>query len=902
MRGPDRSSVPRVHAAPVRLGRGGEPPGLLVAKLSPPELPIDVVVRERLEDRLWAGSDRRATLVSAGPGWGKTMLVSSWASTLPHSRPLAWLSLDSYDNDPVVFWSYVLAAVRGSGEVQGGILDSLTVRPPVGPAVLRRIVLGLAELTRPLVLVLDDFGEIENPDVLEGVAELLRHPLPLRLVVTTRADPQLHLHRLRLQGELSEIRSQDLAFTPAEATALMRRSGVDLPTHLGRSLFARTEGWAAGIRLTAMFASRSGQTAPVEEFVSGDGTVADYLLEEVLDTVSPDQRLFLLRTSISNRLCANLADLLSDGSDGQRRLDELARSNAFVVALGPERVWFRYHALMAELLRYRLLIEDPGLVPVLHRRAAQWFASQGEALEAVRHAVQAQDWRLVGDLMVQGAGLRAVSVERQAFDSLLSEIPVPELATSAELRLCAALRRYIAHDYDGFALQVSLARRILGDRESQDGSPVEAFLDVAEMILARVRGDVPALIAASRALLDRMADLGRTGLPLAAQYESPALSNHGLALLWTARDVEAEPYLRAAVSAAAAAAADLTWINAQGYLGLLELTRGRLRAAESHARDGLELAERQGSSESAQVIVNYLVLAEVRLQQNALAESQRMLDAALIAQKNDPDLSPDPALRALGARLLIASGDVRGARAAMDALNSYRDRTQLPKLLNYRVTAVDAELELAVGRPTAALAAVAPFLDDSGVAVDELRVAAARARLALRQFAEAQAAVSSVIETADNPVAAVGAWLVTALAADGLRQDHRALAALERALVIAEPDDIRRPFVAYHNQRLEAMLKHAASVTTIDSFASGILGGLLSAASSPTPTPMRETLTDRERIVLSHLATIHTNQEIADQLFVSVNTVKAHARAVYRKLEVAGRRQAVERARELGML
>jgi LuxR family maltose regulon positive regulatory protein len=279
-----------------------------------------------------------------------------------------------------------------------------------------------------------------------------------------------------------------------------------------------------------------------------------------------------------------------------------------------------------------------------------------------------------------------------------------------------------------------------------------------------------------------------------------------------------------------------------------------------------------------------------------------MLDAAMAAQKIDPDLTPYPAVQALGARLLIASGEVRGARAALDALGLYRPSPHSSKLLSYRVTAVDAELELAVGRPTAALDAVAPLLDHSGVAVDELRVLAARAQLALHQFAAAQAAVSSVIETEDNPVAAVGAWLATAMAADGLRQDHRALAALERALAIAEPDDIRRPFVTYRNQRLEAMLRHAARVTTINTFATGIIGELLSATSTSTPTAMREALTDRERIVLSHLATLHTNQEIADQLFVSVNTVKAHARAVYRKLEVAGRRQAVERARALGLL
>ena len=879
------------------------PPGLLSAKLSAPRLPSGIVLRHRLHERLTEGLAGRATLVSAGPGWGKTMLVADWAASRPESLPVAWLSLDSHDNDPFLFWSYLLAAIRGTGEVEGGALSTLAVHPPLSASFLRKITVGLAELSRPLVLVLDEFGEITNPEVLAGVADLLRHPLPVRLVLVTRSDPHLHLHRLRVDGELSEVRAADLAFTGVEADELLRQSGVTLSAGQSRSLVDRTEGWAAGLRLAAMFASGPDQVERIEEFAGDNGTVAEYLLEEVLSAVEPDQRRFLLRTSVADRLCAELADVLCEEPGGQRRLEDLARANAFVVALGPGHVWFRYHSLMADLLRYRLLLEDPEMVPVLHRRAAEWFAAKGEALAAVQHAIRGQDWQLAGDLVFKGAAIRVVSAERQALDALLAKIPVGVLSTSVELLLCAALRRFIARDYDGFAIQVGQARAMLRAHGAENRGPVEAFLRVADVILARVKGDIPALITGSREVLRWISEPDQAGAPAAALYEAPMLSQLGMGLLWSARDAEAESALQAAVGASTKAAAELTRINTQGYLGLLELTRGHLRAATTFANDGLERAERQGCSELAQARVIYPVLAEVRLVRNDPAEAQRLLTAGFAAQSDDPDPPPGVALQALQVRLWAATGNVQRARAAMTRLRSSLQDTALPALLNYRLAAAEAELELAAGRPGSTLDCVAKLLDDESVAVDELRVYAARASLALQRFAEADAIARSVVDTTDNPVSAVGAWLVGALAADQQRNDHRALAALNSALAIAQPEDIRRPFLVPPHPRLEPMLGHAIGLTPNESFASLILADLnASAPVKAVPAPVSEPLTDRERMVLSHLATLQTNNEIAVDLFISVNTVKSHARAVYRKLGVANRRQAIRRARELDII
>ena len=244
-----------------------------------------------------------------------------------------------------------------------------------------------------------------------------------------------------------------------------------------------------------------------------------------------------------------------------------------MVALGPGRHWFRYHALLAELLRHRLLIDQPDIVPELHLRASAWFAANGEPLEAIRHAIRAPSWQLVGDLMVRSAAVRALSAERQAFAALLAEIPATELGSSAELRACGALRRFLLRDYDGLARQVVQARAQLRERDEVGRAPVEVVLRALDMVLTRIRGDLPALMQACHDVLHWTAVAGPVSRA-AQQFEGPALSNLGLGLLWSGRDAEAESCLRSALTASTEAGTELTLLNTQGHLALLELTEG----------------------------------------------------------------------------------------------------------------------------------------------------------------------------------------------------------------------------------------------------------------------------------------------------------------------------------------
>src|SRR5215218_4515875 len=332
---------------------------LLATKLSPPRTSLRQVPRPRLFDLLNAGTQQRLTLVSAPAGAGKTTVLASWSSSRQPPGPVAWLSLDAGDNEAGRFWAYAVEALCQSGAVPGdNVLRGLATLPGTEKRFPSLLVSGLAQLPTPVVLVLDDLQDITDASVLRGMEFLLRHAPPqLRLVLATRADPPLPLQRLRISGQLVQVRAADLAFTVAEVAQLLatcedqpRFSQDDLAL-----LQARTEGWAAGLRLAAL--SLAGQPDPhrfVTEFAGDDKSVADYLTGEVLDRQPEELRSFLLRTCIVDELNGDLADTLTGGRDGESMLAGLERANGFVVGVGSRRSAYRYHPLFAELLRYEL--------------------------------------------------------------------------------------------------------------------------------------------------------------------------------------------------------------------------------------------------------------------------------------------------------------------------------------------------------------------------------------------------------------------------------------------------------------------------------------------------------------------------------------------------------------------
>jgi LuxR family maltose regulon positive regulatory protein len=366
-----------------------DPDRLLATKLHIPQLRPGFLARPRLLELLSEGTDAELTLVCAPAGFGKTSLLGDWARR--SRRPVAWLSLDGGDCDPVRFWRYVAAALdRARPGIRRRVDALFRGGQPTPEAVVTGLVNGLVEGPETVVLVLDDYHLIEAPAVHDSLAVLLeRLPPQLRLVLASRADPPLPLARLRARGQLTELREPDLRFTPEEAADLLRAAvGAELPETAVAALGDRTEGWAAGLQLAALsLQGHADVGAFVERFSGSHRFVLDYLTEEVLDRQPEQLRSFLLQTSILTRLSGELCDAVTGRTDGQQLLEQAERANLFLHPLDEVRGWWRYHHLFADLLRVRLAQEQPDRVPELHRAAAAWHEAQGLADEAIGHAL-----------------------------------------------------------------------------------------------------------------------------------------------------------------------------------------------------------------------------------------------------------------------------------------------------------------------------------------------------------------------------------------------------------------------------------------------------------------------------------------------------------------------------------
>jgi len=357
-----------------------------------PAVGSGMVCRDGLLARL--GAAARVTQISAPAGSGKTSLLRSWIGAAGLADRAAWVCAQGRDEQR--FWTSVADAL-GDTSVGTPLVRGVTAGPyHEGGGAAERLLADLGALPNRIWLVIDDVHELDSDQALRQLELLVRHgPAQLRLVLATRREARLGLHRLRLEGELTEIRAADLRFTLAEARALLETSGVVLPESALALLHARTEGWAAGLRLAAL--SLAGHPDPerfAAEFSGSERTVAEYLLAEVLDRQPEEVRHLLLRTSLLEQVSGPLADVLRGGSGGERILQELEQAGAFVVAVDARRSWFRYHRLFAELLQRELRCSAPGELPALHQAAARWYAEHGHVAEAVRHAQAAQDWEL----------------------------------------------------------------------------------------------------------------------------------------------------------------------------------------------------------------------------------------------------------------------------------------------------------------------------------------------------------------------------------------------------------------------------------------------------------------------------------------------------------------------------
>jgi LuxR family transcriptional regulator, maltose regulon positive regulatory protein len=894
------SSMPRRTASDV----------LLATKFSVPREPRAAVVRQRLLDLLDAGVQGPLTLVAAPAGAGKSALLSSW---IVHGRapgPVAWLSLDTDDADRRRFWRAALRALAQATGDDAVAALAVSPREPTMELVLPALVDALARREQPVVLVLDDFHEVIDA-VHEDLERLARFPPPaLRLVILTRADPPIGLGRLRLDGGMTEIRAADLAFSLDEAGALFDAVGIVLAPEDLATLWRRTEGWAAALRLAAVSLQQHPEPHDfIDHFAGTDATVSDYLVSEVLARQPPEVRDFLLRTSVVDTLSAELADAITETTQGHAMLARLEHGGVLTTPLDEHGMWHRYHQLFAELLRAELRAQLPNEAPLLHRRAAIWLAAHGDDAAALRHAAAGSAWDLAADLTTTRWFQMMIDGEIGTLRPIIETMPRGSVEASPELALAfgaallsrgdhAGAQRYMRRADEGEAL-------VPPDRRAQFAAS-RAAMGLYE---GRLRGDPVAALKAARELLDRDAVLESGNLN--SGVRSYVLGQLGIVELWTGDLESATAHLERAYRGALDGEKDWTALAAVAHLAVARAFRGEVGRALRDADDAVRLAERRGWARSEPAGAAYCVQAAVAIQRGLHDEAAGLVARASEALHNTRD-RPLCALHALNRAYLLRDGGDPGA--ALSVLQVARDEVgEWPLLapLDGQLFAQEALLRAAVGERDAGRALLERSEHETATSIP---VANAMARLRLLEGdpeAARDALAPHLTAGDDGPANAMPvsmraeAWLLDALALDALAEHEDAARSLERSLDLAEPAGLRRLIIEHGNLVRPLLHRHARQGTAHPAIISEALetiehGG--SERSRPIAILLAEPLSEREQAILRYLPTMMSNQEIAAELFVSVNTVKTHLKAIYRKLDAAGRREAVRRGRELGLM
>jgi LuxR family transcriptional regulator, maltose regulon positive regulatory protein len=870
--------------------------------------PRGVVTRPGLFERL--GGAPRVTLVSAPPGSGKTVLLRSWISVSGLAECTAWVSVERDEQDPQRFWLAVLDALRRT-DPGSALIRELTAAPDLdGWAIVERLLKDLAPLADRVWLVIDDVHELGSDQVLRQLELLvMRAPEKLRFVLATRHDMRLGLHRLRLQGELAEIRADDLRFSAAEARALFAAAGVQLSDPSVGMLVERTEGWVAGLRLAALsLAVHPDPDRFAAEFSGTERTVAEYLLAEVLDRQSEAVRRLLLRTSVLERVNGELADLLTGGSGGERVLQDLEEANAFVVSLDPARSWFRYHHLFAGLLRLQLRRAEPVEAAALHELAAGWFAGHGLAVEAVRHAQTARDWRLAARLLADHWPSLYLGGQEATVHALLAGFPAGIPEANAELAAVAA-----ADELDRGSL--AAAERYLGLAERGSASVPEGrrgqaqvLLGAVQLLLARRHGNLPA-VAEQAQRLQALAEAPDAAQPgLGDELRALALVRIGDTETWTGRLDQAESHLEQGVALARRIGRPYLEFMGLVHWAEIELNRPFFPRAAERGRQAIDLAERHGWTDDPDACNAFMALGAGLAWQGQLDEAEAWVQRA----ERTIRAEANPAVT-MGSQYVRGQFELGRGRPA-DALAAFRAAERLagphPLARPLRAWLVHA---LALLGETEDAEQVLAGLSDRDRDRGEMRIAAAAVRLAQHDPHAATAALAPVLDGS----AGVGwrswlveAFLLEAIARDALGDPAAAGRALERALDLAEPDGallwfLMHPAPGLLERQVGQGTAHAALIAEILDLLAGPGGN--GGMASPherggSPPRLAGPLSKAEIRVLRYLPTHLSAPQIASELSVSTTTVKTHLRNLYLKLGVHSRAEAVESARALGLL
>jgi LuxR family maltose regulon positive regulatory protein len=880
-------------------------------KFAVPRGPRAMVVRPRLLDVLDEGVRGALTLVAAPAGAGKSALLASWIAGDRSPGPVGWLSLDADDADRRRFWRAVIETLRrATGDEAVAALEVSPREPLSTDLVLPGLVEALARRDEPVVLVLDDFHEVDEA-VHEDLARLARFPpAALRLVIVTRADPTIGLGRLRLDGRLTEVRAAELAFSLDEARQLFEALGIELAPADVETLWRRTEGWAAALRMAALSVQRHPDPhAFIERFAGTDATISDYLVQEVLARQPPQLRAFLLRTSVVDTLSAELADALTGTSGGRVSLAQLERGGVLTTPLDEHGIWHRYHPLFAELLRAELRAQLPDELETLHCRAASWLAARGDYAAAMRHAAAGAAWDLAAEVIVDHWVQLLINGEMAALRPIVDAMPRERVDASPELALAFAGSFLARGDRASAQPFLAIAAKRASLVPVAHRAQFAATMAAVNLYEGRLRGDFDAALRAARRLLDGEVVLapGR----LSGVVRAFVMTQLGIVELWSGDLDAATRHLERGYATSVEEASEWTALAAASQLAMARLLRGDLARATRHADDAIGLAERHGWARSEPAGAAYTVQAAVLIMRGRREEAVALIDRAGHALHSTRD-RPLRVAHALNRALLLRDdGEPAAALAVLQAARDELGDWPLPAALDDLLVAQEGLLRAAVGDREAGRAMLERVAPERARSV---AVANALARLRLQDGDReaARLAVAPHLRTGDGSLADVvplsgraEAWLLDALAHAGLPAHEDAARSLERALDIAHPAGLMR-LLTEHGSAVRPLLhRHLGRGTAHPAMLAAAIDALDRGgrdAPRPGATLLAVPLSEREQSILRYLPTMMSNREIAAELLVSVNTVKTHLKAIYRKLGAPSRRDAVDRAREFELI
>ncbi|MBV9577947.1 MAG: helix-turn-helix transcriptional regulator [Chloroflexi bacterium] len=894
------------------------PGSIIQTKVYVPRPRGATVTRPRLGNRLSRGVDARLTLVSAPPGFGKTTLLAAWLASAPQpDRLTAWLSLDQSDNDPTAFWRYVIAALQSAAPDRG--FDSLPLMEAAqspSHGLVGALLNVLGDLLSQLVLVLDDYHVIDNPNVHDGMSFFLDHlPPHVHLVIASRTDPPLALARLRARRELVEIRAADLRFTRDEAAAYFNDvMGLDLAAGQLALLEGRTEGWIAALQLAALSMQGRPDVAEfVDSFAGDDRYIVDYLVEEVLQRQPEYVREFLLRTSVLNRLTGPLCDAVTDQHGGNGMLEALDRANLFLVALDDRRQWYRYHHLFADVLRAHMANEQPHQVLELHRRASAWFERNADRSEAVRHALSAGDFGHAAELVELEYPALARAKQDVTLRGWLNALPEDLLRCRPVLSNVYAGILLSSGELDGVDQHLRDAERWLTPNAPCHAQG-QGMVVVNEDEFRTLPGSVAihrAGYALARGNLVESVNHARRALDLAPDDDhltrGGANALMGLAA-WANGDLDIAYRSYAEGMADVQRGGHLSGTVGRAVtLADIRVAQGQLREAMRIYEQALQVASQQGSAVVRGTADIYIGMSELHRERNEL-------DAATQSLVRSQELGEQSGFAQNRYRWRVSMARIHEARgeldSALDLLSGSQPAFMIDLSPNLRpMAAVRARVLIRQGRTDEAL----DWAREQGLSVDDElsyaheypHITLGRALLASGSVLQAAGLLDRLLRAAEDGArtgSVIEILVLQALACEARGETRAALVPLERALILAEPEGYVRVFVD-EGLSTAALLQAAAKRGMVPRYAQRLLTQFgTPAAERQAAQALMEPLSERELEVLRLLATDLDGPDIASQLVVSLNTMRTHTKSIYSKLGVNTRRAAVRRAEELELL